>query len=117
MDYFIFIKLNNALMEELAVCEMPQEHLPKSLAELQAKLEDADLIGDYRIAEHILELKNEDGTYHFELYEAFNAGEYSGGPGIEISGNFKDAVGVIIELQEVLETIFPQCSFSSVFDD
>lgn len=104
-------------MEELAVCEMPQEYLPKSLTELQQKLIAGDLEGDYRIAEHILELKNEDGTYHFELYEAFNAGKISGGPGIEISGIFNDAVGVIIELKEVLESSFPQCSFSSVFDD
>jgi hypothetical protein len=104
-------------MEELAVCEMPQEYLPKSLEELQQQLIAGDLEGKYAIIEHILEVKNEDGTYNFELYEAFNAGEISGGPGIEISGNFNDAVGVIVELQEMFENSFPHCKFSSVFDD
>lgn len=104
-------------MEELAVCEMPQQYLPKSLAQLQQLLIAADLEGDYQIIDHILELKNEDGTYHFELYEAYDTGAFSGGPGIEFSGDFYDAVGVIIELQETIESIFPECKFSSVFDD
>ena len=90
---------------------------PKKFNRASAKIRSSRLIGNYRIAEHILELKNEDGIYHFELYEAYDTGSFSGGLGIEFSGNFHDAVGIIIELQEVIERIFPQDKFSSVYDD
>lgn len=101
-------------MNELAFVSIPEDEMPKDLADLQKTLENNGLNGAYNIADDALTLEDEEGLYEFRLtseedFEGSSAG-------IEIAGDWEDEAAVVIILQETFEDAFPSAEFSSAYD-